>query len=169
MDSDLIELNVGGFHYTTLRKTLLSENHSLFHDLLETNSSELLKDSSGRIFIDRDGNLFKYILDYLRSKNSTRFDNQVDKQKLKDEALYFKLTNMKSYIDDLESRNGYITLAFRGKFHMDHHHGSHSNDFTDVKFRKISRIIVSGKVGMCRQVFGEDLNERFTYFFFFAL
>jgi hypothetical protein len=164
METDLIELNVGGSVYTTLRKTLLSENGSLFHDLLVTDSIEFLKDSNGRIFIDRDGNLFKYVLDYLRNKNSASLDTNVDKLKLKGEADYFKLSNMKSHIDELELKSGYITLAFRGKFHMDHHHGSHPNDFSDIKFRKISRIIVSGKVSMCREVFGEDLNERLFIF-----
>ena len=91
METDLIELNVGGSVYTTLRKTLLSENGSLFHDLLVTNSIEFLKDSNGRIFIDRDGNLFKYVLDYLRNKNSVSLDTNVDKLKLKGEADYFKL------------------------------------------------------------------------------
>jgi hypothetical protein len=29
----------------------------------------------------------------------------------------------------------------------------------DVKFRKISRILVCGRVHLCREVFGETLNE----------
>lgn len=31
--------------------------------------------------------------------------------------------------------------------------------FADVKFRKISRILVCGRVHLCREVFGESLNE----------
>ncbi len=29
----------------------------------------------------------------------------------------------------------------------------------DVKFRKISRILICGRVHLCREVFGETLNE----------
>ena len=30
---------------------------------------------------------------------------------------------------------------------------------SDIKFRKISRILISGRVSLCREVFGETLNE----------
>lgn len=30
----------------------------------------------------------------------------------------------------------------------------------DVNFRKIARVLVSGKVSLCREVFGDSLNEN---------
>lgn len=31
--------------------------------------------------------------------------------------------------------------------------------FSDIRFRKITRILISGQVKLCREVFGETLNE----------
>jgi len=41
---------------------------------------------------------------------------------------------------------GYITLGYRGTF------GFGKDGLSDVKFRKLSRLIVSGKVALCREV-----------------
>lgn len=49
---------------------------------------------------------------------------------------------------------GYILIGYRGTF-------SNGRDgMNDVKFRKISRILVCGRVQLCREVFGETLNEN---------
>ena len=37
--------------------------------------------------------------------------------------------------------------------------GATDKELLDVKFRKLTRIIVSGKVSLCREVFKDSLNE----------
>jgi hypothetical protein len=48
---------------------------------------------------------------------------------------------------------GYITIGYRGTFAFGR------DGLADVKFRKLSRIIICGKVSLCREVFKDTLNE----------
>ena len=48
---------------------------------------------------------------------------------------------------------GFILVGYRGTFQFGR------DGLADVKFRKISRILVSGRVSICREVFGDTLNE----------
>jgi len=52
---------------------------------------------------------------------------------------------------------GFILVGYRGTFQFGR------DGLADVKFRKISRILVSGRVSVCREVFGDDvdLGRRF--------
>ncbi|KAI6220019.1 hypothetical protein M3Y99_01630800 [Aphelenchoides fujianensis] len=49
--------------------------------------------------------------------------------------------------------SGFITLGYRGTFAFGR------DGQADVKFRKLHRILVCGKAQLCREVFGETLNE----------
>jgi len=67
--SSTIDLNVGGVHYTTSLTTLVSAKESLLCSMFEESKpANDCKDNLGRVFIDRDGVLFRYILDYLRNR-----------------------------------------------------------------------------------------------------
>ncbi|GFS19704.1 BTB/POZ domain-containing protein KCTD6 [Elysia marginata] len=65
MDS-VITLNVGGTLYTTTRATLLKYPDSMLGSLVSNDYASTL-DPNGHLFIDRDGEAFKYILNFLRS------------------------------------------------------------------------------------------------------
>lgn len=191
MNSDdemsIVELNVGGVIYTTTSKTLKNSE--------ETSSLKTLndqpRDSSNRIFIDRDGTLFRFILDYLRTRTLTLPENFTERQRLKAEAEYFRLsglvkllvdgsgsagggadsTDMRSMtmlnlpsssssspVPTLKAMNkkqnsGCIIVGYRGTF------ANGRDGLADVKFRKISRILVCGRVQLMREVFGDTLNE----------
>ena len=61
---DVVELNVGGVIYTTSRRTLVSQQDSLFAKWFGPGDAEEkppVRDGQGRYFIDRDGALFRYI------------------------------------------------------------------------------------------------------------
>jgi hypothetical protein len=96
--SKIIEINVGGNVYSTTNTTLLSEPESILA-LLEQN--ELIpRDERNRPFFDRDGQIFRYILEYLRSKSSFILpENDLDKMRLKNEAEYFKLASLVELIE----------------------------------------------------------------------
>ncbi|KAI6184783.1 hypothetical protein M3Y97_00633400 [Aphelenchoides bicaudatus] len=51
------------------------------------------------------------------------------------------------------SKSGFITLGYRGTFAFGR------DGQADVKFRKLHRILVCGKAQLCREVFGDTLNE----------
>uniref|UniRef100_A0A1I7SSN7 KCTD8/12/16 H1 domain-containing protein n=1 Tax=Bursaphelenchus xylophilus TaxID=6326 RepID=A0A1I7SSN7_BURXY len=52
-----------------------------------------------------------------------------------------------------EREGGFITLGYRGTFAFGR------DGQADVKFRKLHRILVCGKAALCREVFGDTLNE----------
>nr|XP_053629451.1 BTB/POZ domain-containing protein KCTD16-like [Cherax quadricarinatus] len=92
-------------------------------------------------------------------------ENFSERERLKKEADFFQLQDM---IDSLSlpkslspvdpaysvrTSAGTITVSYRGTFAFGR------DGLADVKFRKLSRILVCGRVTLCREVFGETLNE----------
>lgn len=161
--SSLIELNVGGIHYTTTLKTLQSDPESKLVSQLNSltlgnsssGSSPLPKDAKGRVFIDRDGVLFRYILDYLRDGAVVLPEGFREGERLKQEALHFGLSGLVKCVAESREirRSGCITVGYRGSFQFG------KDGLADVKFRKLSRILVCGRVALCREVFCDTLNE----------
>jgi len=239
----IIELNVGGVFYTTSLKTLTSEPSSRLNkmfgstedsgkdgckkssttvqinDQVEQSDQSLnhdyvvLKDSKGKYFLDRDGVLFRYTLDYLRNKKLVLPDNFTEMKRLIVEADYFELTSMiealrismnspsiqppnqlflqtqeinqdgngerkhlplmnttssasaggittptsprpcATNMSGLPGTAGAISVGYRGTFAFGR------DGMADVCFRKLTRILIHGKVNLCREVFSDTLNE----------
>jgi hypothetical protein len=93
---DVIELNVGGVTYATTFNTLQQADPD--SPLASITSSEIRtnfgRDSKNRIFIDRDGTLFRYVLDYLRNKKLSLPENFSERDRLRMEADYYRLTGL---------------------------------------------------------------------------
>ena len=77
-----IVLNVGGIHYTTTIDILTRHKDSMFALMFNGrwNTEQEEFDEDGNIFIDRDGFLFKYILEYLLYTTPTRCRRWVFRQ-----------------------------------------------------------------------------------------
>ena len=162
----IVELNVGGVFYTTALTTLTKDTENLLGQMFTGKSkTPVLRDSKGKFFIDRDGVLFRYILDYLRNQKLVLPESFSEKERLRNEADYFQMPEMLDALNakrvipvidptvGMVSQNGCITVGYRGSFAFGR------DGLADVKFRKLSRILVSGRVSLCREVFGETLNE----------
>ncbi|XP_059180936.1 BTB/POZ domain-containing protein KCTD21-like [Centropristis striata] len=65
---DPVSLNVGGEIYTTTLDTLTRCRDSMLGAMF-TGQIPVLRDDRGNVFIDRDGKVFRYILNYLRSSS----------------------------------------------------------------------------------------------------
>ncbi|XP_053329586.1 BTB/POZ domain-containing protein KCTD12-like [Spea bombifrons] len=92
---DIIELNVGGQVYITRYPTLISVHGSLLWEMFsQTNARPLARDNKGRYFLDRDGFLFRYILDYMRDQQLVLPDHFPERSRLQREAEYFKLPEL---------------------------------------------------------------------------
>lgn len=65
IELDVVELNVGGHIYTTTPQTLKSQPQSLLAELFAEDYLAKL-DPEGRVFIDRSGEIFDEILEFLR-------------------------------------------------------------------------------------------------------
>jgi len=90
---ELVKLNVGGQRFVTTRTTLCRVSGSKLEALFSgrhVNSS--LQDEEGAYFMDRDGTLFQYVLDYLRTGLVLSLPrNECDLERLAIEADYYGL------------------------------------------------------------------------------
>lgn len=99
---EVVELNVGGQVYVTKHSTLLSVPDSTLASMFSPSSprggarrrGDLPRDSRARFFIDRDGFLFRYVLDYLRDKQLALPEHFPEKERLLREAEFFQLTDL---------------------------------------------------------------------------
>lgn len=174
----VVPLNVGGSCYSTSLATLTKFKDSLIAEIF-TGKSEgdlLQKDESGNFFIDRDGVLFRFILDYLRTGVLNLPDNFQESTRLYDEARFFRLPGLIAQLGVPSGLNkgnnyvngrpidgaasggkkkmaGFLTVGYRGTFAFGR------DGLADVKFRKVMRILICGKVVLAREVFGDTLNE----------
>lgn len=108
--SEIIELNVGGQVYVTRHTTLTSVPDSLLWNMFSKKTpKELARDSKGRYFLDRDGFLFRYILDYLRDLNLVLPDYFPEKSRLQREAEFFQLRDLTKLLSPKMSKDNSIT------------------------------------------------------------
>lgn len=178
----IVELNVGGVFYTTSLGTLTKEPESLLGEMFTGRfKTPLIRDSKGKYFVDRDGVLFRYILDFLRNGKLVLPENFHERERLRQESDYFRLSDMSdclalsaaaaavvplggggtslrpaaisSPLSPVIGKPGCITVGYRGSFAFGR------DGLADVKFRKMSRILICGRVNLCREVFGDALNE----------
>ncbi|XP_043917329.1 BTB/POZ domain-containing protein KCTD8 [Protopterus annectens] len=185
---EVVELNVGGQVYVTRHSTLLSIQDSTLHGMFSrTSLKDLPRDNRGRFFIDRDGFLFRYVLDYLRDRHLVLPDHFPEKERLLREAEYFqlqdlvkllspKVTKQSSLNDegcqsDLEESShdsgdpASACSIFSDKksgFITLGYRGSYTlvrDNQADAKFRRVARIMVCGRIALAKEVFGESLNE----------
>lgn len=165
--SDVVELNVGGQVYYTRHATLTSVPNSLLGKLFSGKTHELLaRDLRGRCFIDRDGFLFRYVLDYLRDKQVVLPEHFPERGRLKREAEYFQLPELLKHLSADEEdaccsdRDDESQQAGEHRFHssrsVDRRYG-----YVTVAFRatRFPRIFISSRVGLAKEVFGDALNE----------
>jgi hypothetical protein len=91
--SPIVHLNVGGTRFTTSRQTLLGGGNphggtdTFFTSLLSGRISSQ-RDENGAIFIDRDPDLFKVILNYLRTRTLSTSGGMDVKQVLHEAEYY---------------------------------------------------------------------------------
>ncbi|XP_053404209.1 BTB/POZ domain-containing protein KCTD14-like [Mercenaria mercenaria] len=84
---DVVELNVGGKLITTSLDTLRKETDSMLADKF-SGRHVISKDKDGRYFIDCDGEVFTYIVDYLRTGKLPPQEKVLDVYEL---AKYFQI------------------------------------------------------------------------------
>lgn len=99
MLNTILEFNVGGEQFDTLLSTIKTKEQNY---LMEITSDESVKegrcliDEDGCVFIDRDPHMFKYILKYLRKRNTdfvTLLSKEI-KQELLEESIFYKMNEL---------------------------------------------------------------------------
>lgn len=88
-----VKLNVGGTIYRTTRSTLLKDPNSMLSAMF-SGRHELEKDEDGAYSIDRDGELFRYVLSYLRNGQLFCPEEKWFRKELLAEARFYQLGGM---------------------------------------------------------------------------
>ena len=151
----IIDLNVGGQLYTTSLSILVKDPKSLLGAMF-SGRQRIARDARGRYFIDRDGALFRYVLDYLRNSKLCLPEEFIERERLLCEAEYYKIEGLIEALREktnIGRQKGILSLSYRGTYAFGR------DGLADVKFRKIHRILVCGNVTLTREVFEDTLNE----------
>lgn len=97
---DVINLNVGGQIYTTALGTLIRYPDSMLGSMF-SGKFKVSTDKSGNFFIDRDGTLFRHIINYLRTGNLCLPASFDEFEQLKAEADFFQIPGFEEAVEDL--------------------------------------------------------------------
>lgn len=99
---DPVSLNVGGEIYTTTLDTLTRCRDSMLGAMF-TGQISTLRDKRGNVFIDRDGKVFRHILNYLRSSSLDLPEGFSELPLLRREADFFQVRPLLEEIRRWES------------------------------------------------------------------
>ncbi|XP_031218592.1 potassium channel regulatory protein isoform X1 [Mastomys coucha] len=110
---DLVTLNVGGKIFTTRLSTLKQFPASRLAGMLDGRDQEF-KTVDGQIFVDRDGALFSFILDFLRTHELLLPSDFSDHYRLQREALFYELDALVDLLSQylLQSRSAVMEVHF---------------------------------------------------------
>ncbi|KAG7264677.1 hypothetical protein CRUP_035336 [Coryphaenoides rupestris] len=186
---EIVELNVGGQMYTTRLETLTAVPDSLlwktFSRVAVSSAPRRAdRDAGGRFFFDRDGVLFRYILDYLRDQDLVLPDSFAERGRLRKEADFFQLRELSARLQGGPGGSspcgGEVAVVEEGSavsptpggpagvrrsgtgYVTLGYRGTYTigRDFqSDARFRRVARITVCGKISLVKEVFGDTLNE----------
>ncbi|XP_075996225.1 galactokinase isoform X3 [Genypterus blacodes] len=107
---DPVSLNVGGEIYTTTLDTLTRCRDSMLGAMF-TGQIPALRDKQGNVFIDRDGKVFRYILNFLRSSCLDLPSGFPELPLLRREADFFQIRPLLEEIGRYEAS---VPLSLRG-------------------------------------------------------
>ncbi|OBS66745.1 hypothetical protein A6R68_04717, partial [Neotoma lepida] len=110
---NLVTLNVGGKIFTTRLSTLKQFPTSRLAGIVDGRDQEF-KTVDGQIFVDRDGTLFSFILDFLRNHELLLPSDFADYQRLQREALFYELDSLADLLSQhlLQSRPAIMEVHF---------------------------------------------------------
>ncbi|XP_072900695.1 putative potassium channel regulatory protein [Hemitrygon akajei] len=95
--AEVVILNVGGIKYSTFAGTLKRYHDSRLAHALEGGDPDF-RIINGQIFIDRDGSLFRYILDFLRTRQLDLPSAFSDHDRLVREAEFYNLPFLVEFV-----------------------------------------------------------------------
>lgn len=93
--TEVISLNIGGTIYTTSIETLTRYPDSMLGSLFTQHQlPTITRDKDSNVFIDRDGPLFRYVLNFLRSSHLFLPDDFKELDLLADEADFYQIPEL---------------------------------------------------------------------------
>jgi len=95
--SKQIKLDVGGHHFSTSLTTLTADPDSMLAAMF-SGRFMLEKNDEGCVFIDRDGQYFHHILNWLRNGTLPPIDNKLEREYLLVESKYYQITSLNEFL-----------------------------------------------------------------------
>jgi len=142
-NTEIIHLNVGGRLFSTSRQTLTQVQDTFFTGLL-SGRIQTLKDEQGAIFIDRDPELFRLILNFLRNR-SLAFD-EINFKDLRHEAEFYgisPLVKKLSLCEDLDKSGcgDVIFYSYLSPPSVPHHEGTASTKVCNSQIERPGTVL----------------------------
>lgn len=153
--NNIVKFNVSGEQFATKTETLLNVKDTLFYKIVMSKKFDLSKE----IFIDRSSRLFPVIMNYLRNGkiNYNRLSND-ELEELKQEADYYELVEIVTFLDERLKEPVIINFTFSGVYNS----GGNvigSNKLEDINDRNLTTGICANSPGWI--VF--ELNHEFDF------
>jgi len=100
-----VHIDVGGCIYTSSLETLTKYSESRLSKMFNGTIPIVLDTLKQHYFIDRDGKLFRYVLNFMRTGRVNLPQSFDDFDALLDEAKYYELESMIKQLNDILSKN----------------------------------------------------------------
>ena len=100
-----VHIDVGGCIYTSSLETLTKYSESRLSKMFNGTIPIVLDTLKQHYFIDRDGKLFRYVLNFMRTDRVSLPQSFDDFDALLEEAKYYDLEQMIKQLNDIMSRN----------------------------------------------------------------
>jgi len=92
-----IKLDVGGYKFSTTLTTLTADPDCMLAAMF-SGRFIVEKNEDGCVFIDRDGQYFHHILNWLRNGTLPPIENHLEREYLLVESKYYQITSLNEYI-----------------------------------------------------------------------
>lgn len=139
--SKQIKLDVGGYKFSTTLTTLTSDPDSMLAAMF-SGRFPVEKNEDGCVFIDRDGQYFHHILNWLRNGTLPPIESHLEREYILVESKYYQLTNLNEFL-----------LA------QEHSHPTHPTE-PDTKFslKELLQLVNTVPTGRKLQLASADLQ-----------
>lgn len=98
----IVDVNVGGHVYTTSLASLTRFPDSML-GVMFSGRRVVAMDSRGSFFIDRDGPMFRYVLNFLRSSKLNLPNNFQEFDQLMEEADFYQIPQLVDALNEIKS------------------------------------------------------------------
>lgn len=119
MSDEVVTLNVGGTLYTTTRATLAKYADSMIGAMFGGHYVPTALDQQGNYFIDRDGCLFRHVLNFLRSGQLCLPQGFKDFDLLEAEADFYQIPALIGAVKSVRQRSFAAAARSRQGFYVE--------------------------------------------------